>query len=232
MNKFVASRMQAIQAVLMAHYDGSIDLPAAMKGSERETFIHEFLEKVLPEIYRFGKGAITDSNSAISGAVDIVIELPFTPSFPMPTTSDRLYLAESVGAVIEVKSDLAKQWKEVESTVGQVKTLHRQGETIIKVGGGLSPQIPCYAVGYKGYTTVDGLKQRIDSTTEEKRPDGALVIESGCFVTLSDTSGYGISTACGSMGLYALIWVLLTQISQVIFARPHLSPYANIIYDE
>lgn len=232
MNEHVANRIKAIQMVLMAHCDGSIDLPAAMKGSERETFIHEFLEKVLPEIYRFGKGAITDSNSAISGAVDIVIELPFTPSFPMPATSDRLYLAESVGAVIEVKSDLAKQWKEVESTVGQVKTLHRQGEASIKVGGGLSTQIPCYAVGYKGYTTVKALKRRIDSTPEERRPDGALVIESGCFVTFPDTNAYGIYAACENMGLYAFIWVLLDQISRVISARPDLAPYANIIYDE
>jgi hypothetical protein len=38
----------------------------------------------------------------MSGQLDIVIELPFLPSFPTPGANERLYLAESVALAIEV----------------------------------------------------------------------------------------------------------------------------------
>jgi hypothetical protein len=45
----------------------------------------------------------------MSGALDIVVEFPFLPSFPAPGGDERLYLAESVALAIEVKSDLCAQ---------------------------------------------------------------------------------------------------------------------------
>ena len=83
-------------------------LPGATVGSERETFLRKFLQKVFPTHRRFATGAITDSQGAISGQVDIAVEYPFAPSFPMPSTDERLLLAESVAIVIEVKSDLIR----------------------------------------------------------------------------------------------------------------------------
>jgi hypothetical protein len=64
---------------------------------------------VLPPIYRFGTGVITDVGGNLTGQVDIVMEFPLTASFPMPAGKQRLYLAESVAAVIEVKSNLSQE---------------------------------------------------------------------------------------------------------------------------
>jgi hypothetical protein len=49
------------------------------------------------------------------------VEYPFLPSFPMPGSHDRLVLAESVLAVIEVKSDLVAQWDQATATIRAVR---------------------------------------------------------------------------------------------------------------
>src|SRR2546423_1122598 len=110
-NTHLINRLQAIQQSLMAQHAGGHHLPNALIGSERETFLREFLQKVFPAHHRFATGAITDSDNRLSGQVDIAVEYPFLPSFPMPGPShERLLLAESVAAVVEVKSDLSGQW--------------------------------------------------------------------------------------------------------------------------
>jgi len=101
------------------------------------------------------------------------MELPFAPNFPMPAGDQRLYLAEFVAAVIEVKSNLSSQWSEVESTVAAVRTLRRDlrepkrfieesppdTEPQLKV----SDIIPCYVAAYTGHTTTEGLQERLAS---------------------------------------------------------------------
>src|SRR5262249_51778259 len=151
-------------------------------------FIREFLQKVFPSHYRFTHGVITDSFGKLSGQVDLAVEYPFLPSFPMPNADQRLLLAESVAMVIEVKSDLANQWAELEATVKKVKMLRRKWlGSISHSGGGLSGHgpsvtpIPCIAVGYTGHKTLEGLKNRLLNTVEEARPDAVYVIEPGLF---------------------------------------------------
>jgi len=45
----------------------------------------------------------------LSGQLDIIVEWPFFASFPAPLGTQRLYLAEAIAFVIEVKSDLRSQ---------------------------------------------------------------------------------------------------------------------------
>lgn len=77
-----------------------------------EKYLSLFLSNVLPPLYRFGTGDITDalSNndaSRKSGQIDIVVEMPWAPSFLMSAGSSvRLYPAEAVGTAIEIKSNL------------------------------------------------------------------------------------------------------------------------------
>lgn len=231
MNTHVQSRLEAIQAALMAHFKGGAGLPSAVTGSERETLINDYLAEVLPPIYRFGRGSITDSYDKMCGQIEVVMELPFGPNFPMPAGKERLYLAESVGAIIEVKSNLSSQWGEVVDTARRVKQLTRD---LRKPGGILlegSPEpelsvtnpekIPCYAVGYTGYQTLNGLKNRFETTPIEDRPDGALVIESGCFVGL-------MGATTGVWGLYALVTELIAQVNDVLgVAYPRISGYGQ-----
>ena len=107
MNKHVRSRIRAIQASLLATYRGGVGMPTAMVGGERELVLHGLFREVLPPIYRFGQGAITDATGYLTGQVDLVMELPFGPSLPMPAGSHRLYLAESVLAIVDPEPSTA-----------------------------------------------------------------------------------------------------------------------------
>jgi hypothetical protein len=220
-NPHLLQRLTAIQQSLMAQRAGAIGLPSAVAGNERETFLRDFLQKVFPAHRRFTSGVITDAEGNLSGQVDIAVEYGFSPSFPMPGTEDRLLLAESIALVIEVKSDLASQWSEVQKTTEKVKVLKRALEGVrIVVGDPPPSSIPVIAVGYKGHSTIEGLSKRLDSTPLECRPDGALVIDSGCFV------GLGMTTS-GSLGLYSLALGIDVLLRQLITSRPNLARYGR-----
>ena len=206
-------------------------MPTAMVGGERELVLHGLFREVLPPIYRFGQGAITDATGYLTGQVDLVMELPFGPSLPMPAGSHRLYLAESVAAVVEIKSDLSSQWDEVEQTVGRVRQLTRDLRQTQRYALESSPEpdtritaiqgIPCYAVGFRGHATIDGLDSRLKKTPSAARPDGALVIESGAFVGVT---GAGI----GEEGVYRLIAELAEVFNSAVgVASPRFSNYVE-----
>lgn len=217
-NPHLAQRLAAIQQAMLAHRAGAIGLPSAVAGQERETFVREFLQQVFPAHRRFATGAITDAVGSISGQVDIAIEYGVIPSFPMPATDERLLLAESVAMVIEVKSNLSAQWAEIEATTKKVKGLKRDIGASMTFGPGPPAKIPLIAVGYTGHLTLEGLRKRLEETDEDARPDGALVIDSGCFV------GFGIEAA-GVLGLYGLCVAINNVLGALAFAHPLLDVY-------
>ncbi len=220
-NTHLIQRLEAIQQALMAQHHGGHGLPNAVIGTERETFLREFLQKLFPAHHRFATGVVTDSDNALSGQIDIAVEYPFFPSFPMPGSShERLLLAESVAAIVEVKSDLSGQWNQVCQTVRQVRLLKSKLNPIMVTGPKPPKTIPVFAVGYTGHTTLDGLKHRLDSTPADERPDAALVIQSGVFI------GYGIA-ASGAWGLYSLCAVLTRILVSLTATSPNLFDYTG-----
>ncbi|MFB2835326.1 DUF6602 domain-containing protein [Floridanema evergladense] len=72
-NPHLLQRLTAFQQALMAQRASSIGLPTAVAGSERETFLREFLKKVFPAHRRFTSGVITDAEGYLSGQVDIAV---------------------------------------------------------------------------------------------------------------------------------------------------------------
>lgn len=204
----------------MAQHAAGFQLPNATAGSEREAFLREFLRKIYPAHHRFSTGAITDSSGAISGQIDIAVEYGFGPSFAMPSTEERLFLAESIALAIEVKSNLSSQWEEVQASVKKVKRLNRQFETLMVFGSPPGPKIPYIAIGYTGHKTIDGLAKRLETTPPDERPDGALVIESGCFHSVDVQTN-------GPLGLYALCMAISSQLAQLAFAQPNLKAYVQ-----
>jgi hypothetical protein len=231
MNKHIERRLKAIQQSLMAHYQGGSGLPNALIGGEREHLVNDYLSQLLPPIYRFGRGAVTDATGELSGQLEVVMELPLGSSFPMPAGTERLYLAESVAAVIEVKSNLSSQWSEVQDTIKRVKVLRRDirqsaalllessPDPIVEAG----PKIPCYAVGYHGYKSLEALQDRLAATPPEAQPDGVIVLESGCFLGVS-------CKADGVWGLYAFVAELIAQVNAVLqIAYPDLHSYGEIM---
>jgi hypothetical protein len=101
----VFQRLAGIQQILKGVHAASDPLSAASRGAERQAFIDSFLANVLPPVYRFGTGDATDKQGNRSGQLDVVVEYPFSPTLPGvgASTPTRLYLAEGIAAVIEVK---------------------------------------------------------------------------------------------------------------------------------
>lgn len=218
-NNHLLQRLTGIQNSLMAQHTAGQGLPSSTIGNERETFMREFLQKLFPAHRRFATGVITDSDGRLSGQVDVAVEFGFIPSFPLPTTPERLLLAESVALVLEVKSDLISQWSQVEETTAKIKPLRRDMNVMYGLSDEVESNIPCIAVGYKGHATLEGLQQRLLSTPVNQRPDAALVVDSGCFV------GFGLD-ATGPLGLYSLCMAINKIFERIGFASPNMRAYA------
>lgn len=138
----------------------------------------------------------------------------------MPSGDQRLLLAESVAVVIEVKSDLSAQWRQLRKTIKKVKALKRDVGSLMAINDTGFDSIPVFAVGYEGHHTIESLKKSLENTPADERPDAALVISSGCFV------GYGIE-AWGSPGLYALCALIDHELGRLLVARPNLFAYMD-----
>jgi hypothetical protein len=149
-NAHVMQRLAGIQSQLMAVHQTSTPMSSATKGTEREAFINQFLSKVLPPIYRFGTGDATDPAGHRSGQLDVVVEYPFGPTLPSVAGETRLYLAESVAAVVEVKSSLPAQWSEAQRTLSQLLPLRRSYGVTMSFGARPLDTIPLFIASYTG----------------------------------------------------------------------------------
>jgi hypothetical protein len=178
-NHHLLDRLEGIQKMLMGVHAAGASMSASSKGQERQQFIDHFLAHALPPIYRFGSGDATDASGHRSGQLDVVIEHPFAPNLPIgagqPT---RLYLAEAVAAVVEVKSDLAGQWEEAKRTANAVAPLRRNFALSMSMGQAPSPTLPTYIVGYTGWKKIETLQAKL---AECPAIAGILIIEDGLF---------------------------------------------------
>ena len=113
-SKVLLGRLEALRRALIAGHAGGTDVSSHSMGKDRELFINLVLSNIISVPFRTGTSEIVDANDTMSAQCDIVIEYMNTLSFPnIFPSSARLYLAESVCAVIEVKSTISEQWKEV-----------------------------------------------------------------------------------------------------------------------
>jgi len=124
-NKYLNERLGGMLKSMDAAYEASIPLSNTSKGDEREWFVNNLLSLVFPTHYRFSSGEITDRYTNISGQVDIVVEFPHRYSLAAYSGGPRLFMAESVASVIEVKSDLINQWDQVCETARKLKQVRR-----------------------------------------------------------------------------------------------------------
>jgi hypothetical protein len=229
------SRLEGITAILLAHHRASALLPSASKGADREVLVREFLAQIYPPQFRFGSGAIVDSTGKMSGQLDIVIEFPFLPSFPAPGGNDRLYLAESVGVVIEVKSNLSSQWKNIRRSAKQVLVLRRnwrahgshdsKGEQSQHLDS--ISRIPYLVVSYKGPKTVKAVASTLSNLPDNERPDAVYLVESGIYsgCKLCDSTIVG----SGNVGMLAFANDLAWLVRNVTWAAPRISPYIAVV---
>lgn len=222
MNETVNDRLEGIRRALTAQSAAGSGLPSTAKGGEREAFVGEFLARVFPPHFRFGTGFITDSKGAKSGQIELVAELPFFPSIPIPPADVRMYFAEGVALAIEIKSDLSSQWHQVEDTVRSVRVLSRQiPEGTMWFGDDPPSLIPVFVVGYRGFSTVKGVESRIQNTAVETRPDATLLLgDPGVFVC-------GEVTAIGGAAMMGFLGRVAHLCSSLIYSRFNPTPYVQ-----
>lgn len=224
-NKHILARIGGTQKTLVGAHEAGATMSNASKGSEREIFIDSFLSKVLPPIYRFGTGDATDNKGQKSGQLDVVIEHPFAPSLPdLGTGAVRLYLAESIAAVVEVKSDVCSQWSEVLKTAEGLNQIHRDFQTSMAIGSPPSESVPLFAVGYNGWKTVESVDRKL---RESENVTGILVIEPCFFVCRRQN---GILTSTGQRALWAFIAELHSTVNSLQFA--YTNPYSYVVDPE
>ncbi len=251
MNQHVSDRLKALHLNLLAHHQATGQSASAVKGAARADFIDGFLREALPPSLRIcSRGQITDTEGRITGELDIVLENGFFPSFPLQQSeSGRLHLAEGVGVVLEVKSNLSGQLPEALSTAAKVKALSRTltgtfgtqgaGFTVVlpmtftdpnlpkakpTATDSLREKIPFFIVGYRGWQTDDpeALRQRV--AEHEGLIDGILQIEPLVFAAGSAFQGM---RAKGDAALFAFIASLHRAFAYVQHADADLRYYVG-----
>src|SRR5262249_19370325 len=114
---------------------------------------------------------------------DVVVEFSFLPTLPAIAGKERLYLAEGVAALVEVKSNLAKEWEDVKRKAVAIKKLRRLFRSPGFTPYGPPPeQIPYFAVGYTGWRNIETVQEKC----QQGGVDAVLVIDEGLFCTRSD----------------------------------------------
>jgi hypothetical protein len=220
-NVHVLQRLEGIQAQLLGAYHAGGQISAATKGQERETFINSFLSAVFPTPFRFGTGDAIDVHGAKSGQLDVVIEYPFAPSLPIVgSLTTRLYLAESVAAVIEVKSNVASQWNEALNTARALHAITRSFGSTMTMGPTFQ-HIPLFVVGYTGWRNLETVRSNLLSETGIA---GVLVIDSGIFVASPEFDNI---EATGAWSLWGLIICLHYATQSLKAASTNPLEYAN-----
>lgn len=203
-NDALSTRLDGIQKSLVGMYGGGGGVSSASRGQEREQFIKTFLREVMPPGYRFGTGDAIDTHGNQSGQLDIVVEFTFLPSLPLVSQGPRIYLAEGIAAVLEVKSNVAAQWNEVVETATRLRALRR----VFQVPGFTpfgppSETIPLFAVGYTGWKSLDTLIEKANSGVV----DGILIVDEGLFSSRKDYPN-GLHVNNDSAALWALVCCL------------------------
>ncbi len=118
---------------------------------------------------------------------------------------------------MEVKSNIASQWKEAEQTAAQLALLQRNFSGQITIGASApADKIPVFVVGYTGWKNLATVEKKVN-----QNPDiaGVLVIDKGIFVSSDQYQGI---IATGPWALWGLISALhqITNSLQAATTRP------------
>lgn len=175
-------KLEDIHTNLMIRYNETAGFSAPIIGIEREVVTKELLQRVIPGSYRVGSGTILDAAGNETGQVDAVIERSFSLSFPIGSETNRLYVADSVCAAFEIKSDLYRQGKDAKKKIEQIRRLHRFDlETSDRIVRGDALLIPGFIIGFKGHSTAKAIEDNYIDPRNRYAPSGVLSIEGELF---------------------------------------------------
>ena len=101
------------------------------RGNEREASLRIFLEAYLPKRYAIGKGEIVDTAGNVSRQCDLIIYDALDSPLLLSGKDYRVFPAEAVYGVIEVKSVLdGNQFQKASENICSVKNLERENGKI------------------------------------------------------------------------------------------------------
>ncbi|MEH6491314.1 DUF6602 domain-containing protein [Halopseudomonas sp.] len=249
-NPYVLERLSGLLAGLNATYAATASSAAAAKGAGRANFIDSFLKQVIPPGWRIStNGEITDAGGTKTGELDIIIENGFFPSLPViGIESSRLYFAEGVAAVIEVKSNLQGQWSEAVSTGAKLEALDRHIKGGI-MGGSSGPfviqlpmtinnanlpkmspmpkdiikkKVPYFVVGYKGWSNPETIVAKLDEAGGSI--SGILQLDIGYF---AGSAAFDSVRATGALSLLGFLNSINEASSYIKSATADLLSYGR-----
>lgn len=174
-------KLESIHSNLMESHRDSSGYSSPIIGAEREAVNKKLLSVILPPGYRVGSGSITDAEGRETGQIDAVIEQPFSLSFPVVSETNRLYLADTVGAAFEIKSNLDVQGQDALNKIREIRSLrqhHIADGMVIKYDRHM---IPSFIIGFKGPKTIESLEKKFIDPLDALAPNGVFVIESALF---------------------------------------------------
>jgi hypothetical protein len=182
-SRVLLERLENVRKALMAGHAGGLDVSSHSMGRDRELFINLVLSNIISVPFRVGTGEIVDARDVVSKQCDIVIEYMNTLSFPnIYPSAARLYLAESVCAVIEVKSTIDQQWEHVRAAAEHLVTLERD-EGTAAVFQNPPPKVPFFAVGYRGWRGISSIKDNLSKVNASQLTvSGVLQLEPCMYV--------------------------------------------------
>jgi len=228
MKELFSVKIENIHNNLMECYRDSSNYSSTITGQERENFQKNLLTEILPSNYRIGSGTITDVNGKETGQIDTIIELPFSISFPISTGITRLYLADTVGATFEIKSNLYQKWDEAINKIKEIKKINRYDTKNKKYNLLDDLKIPSFIIAYKGHKSIETLYKKLDSIEKRYWPNGIYIIESGIFLGLY--GGDGVLECTGkkesTLGFISYLYQVLQRYAQ---KEIDLYPYSKLL---
>lgn len=160
---------------------------AVTTGSLREGIVRKFLKPHLPKQFDIKSGIIIDSQGHRSAQQDCIIIDTRLPTIDLGSDTHGIFLAESVIATIEVKSDLTSdELRGTMESIAKTNKLKRNGFLWYRKGPvAMQFQTPVpilsYIIAYDG-ATLETLSNAAIAVANE-RQDGGLVPDGICVLT-------------------------------------------------
>lgn len=157
------------------HFQSQISHPGE-KGSEREIGLKSFLQTYLPERYGISNGEIVDTSNHANRQCDLIIYDRLNCPLLLAGKEYRIFPAEPVYAVVEVKSVLtAGELKDATEKISVVKNLARENGVIAGI-------IFAYRSSWKKNSVQQGAShlQRINAKLHPKQyTDLVYILDTG-----------------------------------------------------
>ncbi|WP_293886428.1 MULTISPECIES: hypothetical protein [unclassified Sphingobacterium] len=92
-----------------------------------------------------------------------------------------MYLADTIGAAFEIKSNINTKWQEAFSKIKELKSLNRYSLEENNYARLDDLTIPTYFIAFKGPKKISTIFNQLEAIGSRFSPDGIWIIESGVF---------------------------------------------------